>query len=194
MQRARNLAGFRDFEALYHRRPGLWVAPKGNWGAGSVALVEIPSSREFYDNVVAYWRPAAPLAAGREHRFDYRLRWGPSPEPRTSVAAIAATAMGKRLTGPDFVARGREVVIDFESHPRLSGYEGLRSFVGADVGAVSDAVLTRNPETGALRLAFRFDPLDLPSVELRAQVLDAEGPASEVWLYRWTPPLDEARS
>ena len=194
MQRARELTDFQDFEALYHRRPGLWVAPKGAWGTGSVTLVEIPSNREFYDNVVAYWRPAAPLVPGREHRFDYRLSWGPTPEPRGALAAVAATAMGKRLTGPDFVASGREAVIDFETHPRLAENDGLRSSISTDRGTVSDAVLTRNPETGALRIGFRFDPLDFPSVELRAQVLDANGPASEVWLYRWTPPLDEARS
>ena len=194
MQRTRSLADFRDFEALYHRRPGLWVTPTDAWGTGSVTLVEIPSGKEIYDNVVAYWRPAAPLRAGDEHRFGYRLSWGAAPEPRADVAAIADTAMGERLTGPEMLAEGRRVVVDFRPHQRLAEGRELRPFVGIDRGSVSDAVLMRNPETGTLRLAFHFDPQDHPSVELRAQVLDQVGPASEVWLYRWTPPLDEARS
>ena len=50
-------------------RPSLWVEPRGEWGDGHVELVEIPSDREIHDNIVAYWQPAAPLAAGQRHRL-----------------------------------------------------------------------------------------------------------------------------
>ena len=51
------------------------VDPLGDWGPGAVMLVEIPTGDEFMDNIVAFWRPEAPLAAGSEHRFAYSLTW-----------------------------------------------------------------------------------------------------------------------
>jgi glucans biosynthesis protein len=48
-----------------------------------VVLVEIPSDRDIHDNIVAFWRPEAPLAAGSETTLTYRLTWGwdaPHPE------------------------------------------------------------------------------------------------------------------
>ena len=41
MQRERNLGAYGDLEARYERRPSLWVEPVGNWGAGSITLVEL---------------------------------------------------------------------------------------------------------------------------------------------------------
>ncbi len=35
-------------------RPSAWVTPKGEWGKGSVELVEIPTNDETNDNIVAY--------------------------------------------------------------------------------------------------------------------------------------------
>lgn len=58
MQRDRSLEHYLDFEANYHERPSVWVEPAGDWGKGTVQLVEIPSQQEIHDNVVAYWIPA----------------------------------------------------------------------------------------------------------------------------------------
>ena len=66
LQRKRSFEDFEDAEALYNKRPSLWVEPKGQWGPGHVELVEIPSEREIHDNVVAYWQPKVPIAAGSE--------------------------------------------------------------------------------------------------------------------------------
>ncbi|MEL7088802.1 MAG: glucan biosynthesis protein, partial [Planctomycetota bacterium] len=40
MQRERKFSDFADLEALYPRRPGLWIEPRDDWGSGSVTLVE----------------------------------------------------------------------------------------------------------------------------------------------------------
>ena len=44
----------------YDKRPSVWVEPQGDWGKGSVQLVEIPTDDEIHDNVVAMWVPAEP--------------------------------------------------------------------------------------------------------------------------------------
>jgi glucans biosynthesis protein len=42
MQRDRQPTSYEDPEALYERRPSVWVEPAGAWGAGRVELVQIP--------------------------------------------------------------------------------------------------------------------------------------------------------
>jgi glucans biosynthesis protein len=57
LQRHQAFEQFQDAEARYDKRPSLWIEPQGVWGEGEVVLVEIPSSRETNDNIVAYWQP-----------------------------------------------------------------------------------------------------------------------------------------
>lgn len=181
MQRARKFGDFADLEALYHRRPSLWVVPSADWGPGAVTLVEIPADREIYDNIVAYWRPARPLPAGGEHQFGYRLLWGADPAPQGNLARVLNTRIGQRHGG------GWVVVIDFSPTVALEGeLDGVERFIRSTAGSVSGGVLQRNPETGGPRLAFSFDPGDATLVEFRAQLRGNDQPLSEVWLYRWT--------
>ena len=114
MQRKRAFDDYNDLEALYHKRPSVWITPRGDWGAGAVTLVEIPTDLEIYDNIVAYWRPAAPLAAGGTQRLRYNLQWGADPAPRRpQVLRVLHTAMGGRPEG------GLVMVIDFSDGPSL---------------------------------------------------------------------------
>ncbi len=180
MQRKREFSDYADLEANYHKRPGLWVEPKGDWGKGSVTLVEIPADQEIYDNIVAYWRPAAPYAAGSQIDTSYRLIWGDNPQ-RTPMARVINTAMGENTFG-----EGRLAVIDFEASDLFDDPEAISIFVDSPHAETSDGVLQRNPDTGGMRLAFSFEPAERDHVELRAQLLVGKQPASEVWLYRWT--------
>ena len=75
IQRDRKFDGYQDLEARYQTRPSAWVEPKGNWGNGCAQLVEIPAQAEYFDNIVAFWRPDAPLRAGQEYPINYRLTW-----------------------------------------------------------------------------------------------------------------------
>jgi len=182
MQRARRLSDFADLEALYHNRPGLWVEPKGDWGRGAVTLVEIPTEEEIYDNIVAYWRPAEPLPAGKQATLAYRLTWADEAPIKKDLPKVINTAMGKR-----HFAEGRVVVIDFEASPLFEdGPDAIDIVTRSPHVDVSEGVLQRNPATGGLRLAFSFDPGDRNHVELRAQLRKNGKMASEVWLYRWT--------
>ena len=179
MQRKREFSDYADLEAQYHKRPGLWVEPMGDWGKGTVTLVEIPADQEIYDNIVAYWRPAEPVAAGSQLDLSYRLIWGENPE-RTAMPRVINTAMGENTFG-----EGRLAVIDFEENELFGDLEALSIFVQSPHVETSEGVLQRNPDTGGLRLAFSFQPGDRHHVELRAQLRLGDEPASEVWMYRW---------
>ena len=182
VQRSRALAAFNDLEARYDKRPSAWVEPGEGWGAGAVTLVEIPTSREINDNIVAYWRPTQAMMPGGRYRFGYRLSWCWQPPVLPGLVKVAGTAMGAKPEG------GRLVVIDFEPGDANLPEPGE---VVADMtirpGRASAPVIERHPVSGGLRLAFTFDPQDANAVELRAQIRDANRrPLSEVWLYRWT--------
>ncbi len=181
MQRNRRLSDFADLEANYEKRPSLWVEPKGDWGQGAVTLVEIPADKEIYDNIVAYWRPRDPFAAGSEVRLEYRLTWGDGPD--LPLAQVIDTAAGARVFGPP----GRIMTVDFAPHPLLEGDpDDLDAALTSLHVELSQGVLQRNPDTGGLRLAFSFDPGPRDHVELRAELRRDGRPISEVWLYRWT--------
>jgi len=187
MQRSRDLSDFADLEAHYHRRPSLWVEPLGDWGKGAVTLVEIPADKEIYDNIVAYWRPREPFAAGSEIKLSYRLTWG--EEPDMVLPRVLNTASGEKIFGDP----GRLMIVDFEASPLFAdfvdGEEGegiLDIHISSPHVETTDGVLQRNPETGGLRLAFSFDPGEQDHIELRAQLRKDGAAASEVWLYRWT--------
>ena len=186
MQRARNVEDYADLEAHYHNRPSLWITPSEDWGKGAVTLVEIPSDKEIYDNIVAYWRPREPMAAGSEHDFRYAMQWGGEPPRPRGVAQVLNTRIGK---GYDKKVPYQIIAVDFEDHPEFGVGEDLQEltrFISTNRGTVSDGVLQRNPGTGGLRLAFKFDPGEATGAELRVQLVKDGTSLTEVWLYRWT--------
>ncbi len=186
MQRAREAEDFADLEAFYHNRPSLWIVPSEDWGKGSVTLVEIPSDKEIYDNIVAYWRPREPLQPGQAYDFNYTMEWGGEPVRPRNVAKVLNSRIGK---GYDKKVPYQIIAVDFDNHPDFGGDADLdliTRFISSNRGTVSDGVLQRNPGTGGLRLAFKFDPGEATGAELRVQLVKDGVSLTEVWLYRWT--------
>lgn len=152
MQRARQPGDYNDLVAHYERRPSLWVEPAGDWGQGAVVLVEIPTDKEINDNIVAFWRPAAPLTAGSEHRFDYRLYWCAKSPAEGIVAPITATRTGLRV-----FEDGRLFTIDYAPHPSLGDDPSrVEARVTTSAGEISSLHLQRNPATGECAWTSRY--------------------------------------
>jgi glucans biosynthesis protein len=180
IQRARLQAEYQDLEASYERRPSAWVEPLGNWGDGPVRLLEIPTTRETNDNIVAFWQPRGGLRAGQPFRISYRLHWSTNPEPRNGVGRIVATRIGNSFDG-----KRRLFVIDIEGAGVSS--EGLKLALSSSAGKVVNPVIQPNPAINGLRASFELDTNDVPLAELRLAVMKNGKAASETWLYRWTP-------
>jgi len=181
VQRTRDPRDFQDLNDLYERRPSAWVEPKGDWPAGAVELVEIPSGRESNDNVVAFYRPAQPFAAGRPVQLTYRIRWLAVPPPTKGIGEVVDARAGASLDG-----RRRVFILDVVGAGESS--EGLRVDLGASAGHLSNVQLVPNPELHGLRASFEIDPGDADLIELRLRILRGDKPVSETWLYRWTAP------
>ena len=185
IQRSRGFAEYQDLEASYEQRPSAWVDPREPWGPGAVELFELPTEEEIHDNIVAYWKPAQALAAGRSHTFNYKLSW-PDDAPRSwSGATVRATRAGL-INGPLRKNGTLQFVIDFKHLSVVSSAELPVARLEASSGAVSVPVVQGNPKTDGLRVSFSFDAKGAPSSELRLLLQRNDKPVSETWLYRWT--------
>jgi periplasmic glucans biosynthesis protein len=186
LQRDRNPADYQDFEALYDRRPSLWVEPVGDWGEGQVVLTEIPSDAEIHDNIVAFWRPKAALPAGAEYRYAYRASWGDEPPAALERARVVATRRGRAdVRGPTPV---RRFVIDYLPAAKMARAPRThlpQAKVSASAGAIKDIVVADNPLIGGYRLTFVFDPRAAKAAELRAELTSSGRQTAESWVYRW---------
>lgn len=182
MQRQRNFAEYQDAEAHYQRRPSAWVEPLGDWGAGEVHLVELPTGDEYHDNIVAFWRPREPLAAGREHRWRYRLHWCAEHAWKPELARVAATRAGDHNGARLYV-----IDLDGERLDALAANARLTVDAATSAGELRAAVAYRVADSGVWRMSFEFVPGQSQVAELRARLLDEAGqPLSETWLSRWT--------
>jgi glucans biosynthesis protein len=179
VQRSRDQSDFQDFDARYERRPSAWVEPKGEWGAGAVELVEIPSGRESNDNIVAFYRTAQTLLPGHPAQFAYRITWTDEPALPKGLGKVVATRSGasldrkRRVFVLDIVGAGEKV-------------DGLRLDLAVSAGKISNATLMANGELHGLRASFEIDPNDADVSELRLRIMRGDRPVSETWLYRWT--------
>jgi glucans biosynthesis protein len=187
MQRARDFDAYQDLEARYDLRPSLWVEPLASWGRGHIRLIEIPSPREIYDNIVAFWVPREPAQAGSEWIFNYRLYWGADPPSQPDLGEVVATRLGMGGRTEEETDL-RRLVIDFaggqlEDTPGEAAVEALVSVVG---GEVIGPDARKNDVTGGWRASFDLRPDSDGPVELRCVLRLANETLTETWVYQWT--------
>jgi glucans biosynthesis protein len=177
LQRQRSFSDFNDMEAKYEARPSAWVQPIGDWGAGHVELIEIPTDLEVHDNIVAFWQPIEPMKAKNEYKFAYNLQWGSTLPKTLQQGRIVDTRSGLAL-GQDII---REFVIDYsaDSYP-----EGLTVTASTSTGAIVGTIIKFIPETGNMRVVVKFEPSE-DMAELRVSLSSDEMPWGETWLYKW---------
>ncbi len=184
LQRERDFGRYQDLEAKYQRRPSAWITPVGNWGAGSIDLVEIPANSEFDDNIVAFWVPAEPVTAGSTRTFEYTLSFGKGPQLDTLVGRAVSMGIGP---GKHHDPSQRRFVVDFAGGEiaRLPDTTVVTADVFSSTGALGIPVVERNPYTGGYRVFFEFTPGDDPLAELRCNLRSGENFISETWTYQW---------
>lgn len=185
IQRNRDFDSYQDVEAAYERRPSLWVEPVGDWGPGSVVLVEIPTDAEIHDNIVAYWTPKEPIKAATEFSFAYRLTWGDGPTRDPRSVYVERTRRGR--ANAEHPSPVRLFVIDFAMAPGDERpAEPPEVVVSANAGTVSGVTISDFDEVNGWRVTFKLDPGDAGVIELRAGLVFADEVPAETWVYRWT--------
>ncbi|TDX27994.1 glucan biosynthesis protein [Rhodovulum visakhapatnamense] len=189
IQRNRNFDDYLDAGAHYERRPSMMVEPVGNWGRGTVRLVEIPSDLEANDNIVAFWVPEEKARKGDTMEYDYRLHWGTNPPGAVGERAhVVRTLVGRggvagAASGPGL----RKFVVDFEGGTlgELPDDADVKADVYASTGRMEKPVFSRIPGSDTWRLVVDITADTGALVELKAEITGYGQTLTETWLYQW---------
>ena len=185
-QRDRDVEHYLD-GVMYERRPSAWVEPDGDWGAGAVQLVELPTRSETDDNIVAMWVPRGETPAGALPAYRYRQRWAATePDWPRDLARAAATRMGQGgEIGQAVVPGAVKFVVEFEGpgleRLRVNNAVAAEPVANARGGRIIALRLEPVPATPRWRVMLDVLPEGAGPVELRLYLRVGEGSASETW-------------
>ncbi len=184
IQRARNFEEYQDINAAYEKRPSAWVQPLNDWGEGSVDLIEIPTNGEYDDNIVAFWRPKAPLLPGKTYNYRYRLTWTADIPVERDIAKVVDTRVGKGLN-----EGARYLQIDFAGGALSADAdeEQWDYAVKASAGYIKAYSVGPNPFTDGKRIGIEYYPDGIKVADLSFQIRKFGKPLTEKWVYRWAP-------
>jgi glucans biosynthesis protein len=184
IQRDRDFANYQDLETRAELRPSAWVEPHGEWGAGRVELVEIPTNSDTNDNIVAYWVPEKISGPGGPLSFSYGISLYGDDGRRPPGGRAVAT---RRDSGS---AEGAQrFVVDFEGGklariPADKVVRGVVTLIGEEKGGeLINQHVVKNPVTGGWRLTFQVRLQDDSATELRAFLDLAGDTLTETWSY-----------
>ncbi|MCQ6262276.1 glucan biosynthesis protein D [Alcanivorax sp. MM125-6] len=205
LQTHRDFDDYEDVIGRYHDRPSLWVEPKGEWGDGEIQLLELPTTGETMDNVVAFWKPARPLKGGEALAFGYRLHWAARAPVRTDLARVRATLSG--MGGfPEGWAPGEHypetwaerIAVDFVGGRLKEFYDGdidIDTQLDVSAGRVKDLHVLWVKDLDGFRILFDWYPDSdaTEPVNMRLTLSAEQRVVSETWLFQYFPPPPEAR-
>ena len=198
MQRDRDFAHYQDDGVFYEKRPSLWIEPKGNWGPGAVQLVEIPTVDETFDNIVAFWNPAAKPKAGDEMLFSYRMYWCTQPPYVMPLGQTVATRTG--IGGVVGQKRGYfswRFAIDFVGGElaTIPGNATVEPVIHASRGQIEITSARPQSSIQGFRAMFDIRPMDdsTDPIDLRVFLRRNGQTLTETWTYQWTPPTPAER-
>ncbi|MGN1037868.1 MAG: glucan biosynthesis protein, partial [Mailhella sp.] len=210
LQRDSSFSSYQDVEAAYESRPSLWVEPQGDWGAGTLNLVEIPTEDEWHDNIVAFWSPDKPRDKAKPDQpetdirypdtqiYSWKLYWMPPKSPRHDLGQISSTRISRSGDTMTFH-------IDFSGKEldSLPPDTGLASIVETpEPIPLLEKKLLKNTAAGGWRLTFtirlpkedgmlqnlmsaRKGPMTLRFRALLKKGENLPDPLTETWIYDW---------
>ena len=191
LQRDRVFDHYQD-GVFYDRRPSLWAEPRGDWGRGSVQLIETATDDEIHDNINAMWVPAEPAVAGQTIEIGYRLHWAADEPYPSPLARCVATRLGNGgQPGTDRPKGVRKFLVEFLGgplkdlpagklpEPVLTASRGSFSYVRTEA--------VPNDVPGHWRAQFDLTATGSSPVELRCYLRSGNQVLSETWLYQYHP-------
>jgi periplasmic glucans biosynthesis protein len=185
LQRERDFAAYQDSAANLQARPGLWVAPKENWGDGEVRLVEIPSQSETNDNIVAFWTSHVPARKGERKEYNYSLSALDDDVALSPQGHVIATRTG----AVPYASKQRRMAIEFAGGEldSLGPEQPLSAHVSVSSGKVMRTYVEPLPTRKSWRLFIDFEPDGKKPVDITASLGLREQTLTETWSYVWRP-------
>jgi glucans biosynthesis protein len=194
LQRDRAFESYQDLDLAYELRPSYFVEPQGNWGAGRVELIELPTNDETNDNIVASWAPASPPEPGKPFRYAYRIT--------SSLELSRLSPNGRAVNTFETSARalGSSEPIEPGAHRFLVDFSGgdlayyvsdpsqVELVVSTSNGTVIRTGVVANPHIEGIRAQFDIALKPGQTADLRAFLRAGDKTLTETWTYVWTEP------
>ncbi|WP_165923612.1 glucan biosynthesis protein G [Bosea sp. BK604] len=199
MQRDRDFGSYQDLEARYDARPSYWVEPQGDWGEGRVELIEIPTTNEALDNIVACWTPKTPLPSGQAAEFKYRISAITTTWHLHPYAQVQQSFNGSDIEDGVVDGNGtKRFIVDFAGGD-LAYYqsepERLELVATMTGGAVNSRIVAFHGPLKGVRAIVDATLPDGQSAELRMFLRARNRTLSETWTATWSvPPGDSSRA
>jgi glucans biosynthesis protein len=191
LQRDRSFEHYQDLDLAYELRPSYWIEPREGWGEGQIGLVELPTSDETNDNIVAAWTPKETLAAGRSITFGYRITALMNDARLTPGARAISTyrTRPRALGSAEILAPGAtRFLIDF-SGGELSYFLSDPSLVEVvpttSAGKIIRSFLAPNSHVRGFRAAIDIQIDPGQSCDLRVFLKGANRALTETWTFPW---------
>lgn len=195
LQRDRRFSAYEDSEAEYHLRPSLWIEPTSDWGPGRVVLMEIPTTNELQDNIVAMWEPAETLKPGDRREFTYRQHWTKDGDPAQAIGHVVATRSGVH----DWQPGQRTMIVEFSGATLENPGDAPLAAVVEGVGESAKAIVIQGVNVQKMpenrwRVSFQIKPAaegvtlaQVGPVELRCCLKRGDDFLTETWAHRIIP-------
>jgi glucans biosynthesis protein len=153
IQRDNDFDHYQDVGRRYDLRTWAWTEPGRGFPPGSLELIEIPSSQEIHDNVLAYWAVDPDALSGDSLRCSYSLFWMPPASNPHNLGRVVGARLLSR-TSKEFA----EFYLDFDNSVlnSITEVEALASVIESDQAPVIERALFKNPVTGGWRLRLKL--------------------------------------
>lgn len=191
LQRDRNFGDYQDLELAYELRPSYWIEPREGWGEGQVELLELPTSDETNDNVVAAWAPKGGLDAGKSLTYAYKitaLTMDQALVPAGRAVATFRAAPRAHGSADPATPGATRFLIDFAGGD-LSYYMSDPSLVEAVAtasnGKILRSFLVPNAHTRGFRTAVDVAVDPGQSTDLRVFLRAGPKALTETWTFPW---------
>lgn len=189
LQRDRLFEHYQDLDLNYENRPSYWIEPIEGFGEGRVELVELPTSDETNDNIVAYFVRGTPIEADQRLVLKYRM---------SSLKNESALHKGARAIN---TYKTKAVALGGNEATKLRTTRFIVDFAGGDleyflksphlvqiVPTVNDGQILRtfivpNPAIKGFRAAIDVQAANDKTANIRAFLKSGEGALSETWTY-----------
>jgi len=187
LQRDRDFEHYQDLEARSELRPSAWQELYGNWGAGAVELIELPTDSDIHDNIVAYWRPRESPRQGDRKDLRYTIYWYGDDPTRPPGGRVVAPRQGRTEE------RAQRIVVDSagdELRKRDAGKQPeavLTVASGPESGESIEHHVVKDPVNGSWRVGLQVLPRSKRPVELRAFLRRGKDVLTETWSYTYLP-------
>jgi glucans biosynthesis protein len=185
-QRDRDFNHYQDLEAVYHKRPSIWVEPVWGFDKGAVKLIQLATKNEYMDNVVAFWTPSKPPPLLQPVRVEYVLRWISEAEDLPPIGRCIST----RVDDQD-KAYYRHFFLEFAA-PAQSPWiaeDVPTAECSSSTGAqLTDVKVEWNDFNKTWRVSFLTStPENNRPHELLCRLMRDGKPVTETWTYTWMP-------